>query len=401
MKTYALLWLALSIILCRPEAPTRFEGVYAIEASLGEVTVQGTLELLRVDGELRGRLTLMLGQPMYLAIQPDAPLAGASASFTVSSPGTGLRLAFDGDAVSGTLTLSGNREVSITGSRAASASVSEDLSTHFALAPFEPGHLSMKQTGEVFPTFTPDGRTLYFGRYERDFAYQTVMVSHYLDGRWTAPVAAPFSGTYRDRSPFVTPDGERLLLASMRPLPGDTAAQQVYNLWYMDLTASGAARALQPLAAVNSPANDYQPSVARDGTLYFTSQREGGLGGQDLYRSRRVDGAYTTPENLGKAVNSEQSEMSGYVSPDGEMLILSSAQPHTGHLGNDDLYVSFREEDGWSAPRNLGLGVNSFANEYGAAFSPDGRYLYFVSDRRPPADLYRVEVQSLPALSGR
>ena len=69
-----------------------------------------------------------------------------------------------------------------------------------------------------------------------------------------------------------------------------------------------------------------------------------------------------------------------------------------GLPGDHHFYVTFRTEDGWTELANLGPEVNSFANEYGATLSPDGEYLFFTSDRRPPADIYRVAVAEIAAM---
>src|SRR5688572_25645174 len=72
------------------------------------------------------------------------------------------------------------------------------------------------------PTFTPDGRTIYFMREStatrRHPLDYTIMQSTYADGRWSVPVIAPFAGRYLDIDPFLSRDGRQLLFGSRRPL---------------------------------------------------------------------------------------------------------------------------------------------------------------------------------------
>ena len=84
-------------------------------------------------------------------------------------------------------------------------------------------------------------------------------------------------------------------------------------------------------------ADDYYPTLTRSGTLVFSSNRPGGLGENDIYRARRVDGRWTTPENLGVPVNSASREYDPFIAPDESYLVFASERP--GGLGGADLYV--------------------------------------------------------------
>jgi Tol biopolymer transport system component len=141
-----------------------------------------------------------------------------------------------------------------------------------------------------------------------------------------------------------------------------------------------------------SPASDYYPTLTRAGTMYFSSNRPGGLGGNDVYRTRRLDGRWTTPENVGAPVNSSSREYDPFIAPDESYLIFTSERP--GGLGRADLYVSPRLPDGsWGTPVNLGPGVNTAGSEYTPMLSPDGRYLFFTSGGAGSDDIYWVDAR--------
>ena len=157
---------------------------------------------------------------------------------------------------------------------------------------------------------------------------------------------------------------------------------------------------------INSMANDLAASMSRDGrSLYFTSTRSGGFGGEDIWVSRRTskNDDWGSPVNLGPTINSFALERLRYLSPDGHLLLFQSNRG--GGLGGSDLWVSRRngvdDDFGWATPVNLGPMINSSADEIGVDFllGNDGRsdHIYFASDRPGglgSADFYTSEILS-------
>jgi hypothetical protein len=115
-----------------------------------------------------------------------------------------------------------------------------------------------------------------------------------------------------------------MLFASSRPLPDGTRGG--IRIWEVERTASGWAEP-RPLPPPVNPAGSHwsaDPSVADDGTLYFSADRDG-PGSIHIYRSRLIDGKYAEPEKLGPEINSEFNDYSPYVSPNGKILIFASS----------------------------------------------------------------------------
>ncbi|HEV2131982.1 MAG TPA: hypothetical protein VGR27_12795, partial [Longimicrobiaceae bacterium] len=140
---------------------------------------------------------------------------------------------------------------------------------------FAPGVVSTDQE-EYRITFTPDGRTAYFGRAARFFPVSrqaSIYVTHLVRGRWTTPQVAPFSGEYSDIDPFITPDGSQLFFSSIRPVDGQPRLDA--DIWMVERTRTGWSEPIHLGNVVNSPNDDLYPSVARDGTVYFGSSRPG------------------------------------------------------------------------------------------------------------------------------
>jgi hypothetical protein len=262
---------------------------------------------------------------------------------------------------------------------------------------FAPGVISSPQD-EWRITFTPDGRTAYFGRSAGFFPVTreaTIYESTWRDGAWSTPVPAPFSGAYSDIDPFVTADGQRLYFSSIRPVDGQERTDA--DVWVVERTGSGWGEPVN-IGAANGPADELYPSVAADGTLYVGSDRPGGLGGWDIYRARPgPDGGYGPAENVGAPVNSAVWEFNPTVLPGGNALVFASID-RPGGYGYGDLWASVRGRGGWTTPRNLGPTVNTAEDEYHPSFSPRlGRFYFVRHEYGPsvPGDIYTIPTLAL------
>jgi outer membrane protein OmpA-like peptidoglycan-associated protein len=125
-----------------------------------------------------------------------------------------------------------------------------------------------------------------------------------------------------------------------------------------------------------------QPSLSSDGrTLYFASNRAGGLGGIDIWKcAKDAKGNWGIPENLGPRINTDGNEKSPFFHSDGQTLYFSS-QGHLGY-GGYDIYLSKLSKDtGWVKPKNIGYPINSERDDLGFFVSTDGKYGYFASDK--------------------
>jgi dipeptidyl aminopeptidase/acylaminoacyl peptidase len=227
-------------------------------------------------------------------------------------------------------------------------------------------------------TFAPDGKTAYF---RKGIAWSNVGIivfSQLRNGRWTEPEVASFSGLYSDGAPSISPDGKRLFFSSLRPVDGKTAKTDL-DIWVVEKTAGGWSEPKNLGPPINTPSLEISPSVAADGTLYFDSNRAGGRGSLDIYRSRLVEGKYTEPENLGEAINSTNPDSNPCIDARGERLFFASNR--TGGAGAWDIYVSANRNGRWEAARNIGSAINTDSVERWPALSPDGRHLFFTSNR--------------------
>ncbi len=138
---------------------------------------------------------------------------------------------------------------------------------------------------------------------------------------------------------------------------------------------------VRPIAGVNTRRWESQPTIAPDGSfIIFSGDTSNGDDHKDLYISQRQsDGSFGPPHNMGATVNSSDREVSPFLAPDGRTLFFASDR--SGGYGGADFYITQQNARGeWSTPKNLGPLINSSANElffYGASRA----YCMFVSDR--------------------
>lgn len=130
----------------------------------------------------------------------------------------------------------------------------------------------------------------------------------------------------------------------------------------------------------DAQANDAHPALSPDGQyLYFASDREGGLGGMDIWRSSFSDGKWGEPANLGPKVNTAGNEVFPFVYDDGTVYFASDGWGGLGGL--DVFYVEQMETGGWADPINIGTPINSNKDDFSYTLNALGTEGYFTSAR--------------------
>ncbi|MBI4647434.1 MAG: PD40 domain-containing protein [Bacteroidia bacterium] len=133
---------------------------------------------------------------------------------------------------------------------------------------------------------------------------------------------------------------------------------------------------------VSTKAWESHPCFSSDGkTLYFASNRAGSRGEMDIWTSTlQSNGNWSEPVNIGDSINTKGFEMSPFIHPDNQTLYFAS-DGHIG-LGGMDIYYSRRTADGtWSSPVNLGYPINTWHDEKGLIVNARGVLAYFASNR--------------------
>jgi len=183
---------------------------------------------------------------------------------------------------------------------------------------------------EATPTFTPDGREMYFMQSDPRFERYRLVWSRCVNGAWSKPTPVPFAVPgVQEGDPGVTPDGKRLYFISMRHDPSG----EDFDIWHVERTSAGTWSEPRRLPEpVNSKNSELLPRADREGRLYFGSDRPGGFGQGDIYAATQdADGAWTV-RNVGPPVSTAAYEYEAEISHDGRTLIAVVDRGDRSHL---------------------------------------------------------------------
>lgn len=239
---------------------------------------------------------------------------------------------------------------------------------------------------EYWPSITADGQTLMFTRQERYSDYngrpgqEDFYISRFSDGKWQKAVNAgsPLNTPQNEGAQTLSSNGNYMYFTACER-PGGAGSCDIYFSSYSDGKWSIPVNLGSP---VNTAYWESTPSISSDGkTLYFSSNRPGGFGGKDLWRSTLSDdNKWSVPVNLGKTINTDGDEMSPFIHFDGKTLYFSSnGRPG---MGGFDIYFSKMLNDStWTVPQNLGYPINTVNDEMGLVIEAGGKKAYFSSKR--------------------
>ncbi len=261
--------------------------------------------------------------------------------------------------------------------------------------PFKPVNLGPEintADDEYMPTITADENTLIFTRKinnNEDF-YQSVKV----DGKWqTATYLSDQINTpqYNEGAQSLSQDGKVLFFTGCNRPDGLGRC----DIYISEKKGDDWGKPFNIGPPVNTSGWESQPSISADGrTLFFTSNRKGGYGGYDIWKSTLTDKGWSEPENLGPNINTAMDEQSPFIHPDDSTLYFcSNGWPG---LGGMDLFMSRLGKDGkWQKPVNLGYPINSNGDENGLSLTANGTYAFFASNKLNGAggfDIYTFEM---------
>lgn len=271
--------------------------------------------------------------------------------------------------------------------------------------PFNPVNLGAgvnTSDGEYYPSFTVDQQQLIFTRDVKDANafgghQEDFYISIIKDTVWQSakPVGQPLNSSLNEGAPSISADGRLLFFAACERQGGHGSC----DIYIAQRNHDGSwSRPVNIGPPINTSAWESQPSFSSDGkTLYFirgTYDNQRRMH-QDIYVSTfQKDMTWSKPEKLSDIINTSSSEESVFIHPDNSTLYFSS-DGHTG-MGGLDIFMSRKNEDGsWGSPVNLGYPINTHHDENSLVVSADGKSAYFASDReggKGSLDLYRFDL---------
>ena len=225
-------------------------------------------------------------------------------------------------------------------------------------------------------TISPNGDEIFYSVQQRDFSISTILRFYKKNNKWIGPEVASFSGVYKDLEAVFSPDGNRIYYVSDRPSTV-TDTTDDFDIWFVNKTADGWSAPVHAGFVINSPGNEFYPSVAKNGNIYFTAEL--GKGKEDIVMSEWKNGQFTAPVILPEAINSKNFEYNAFVDPD-EQFILFCAESRPDGLGRADIYMSKKDANGNWLPATH-LDINTKFQDYCPYVTPDKKILFFSSSR--------------------
>lgn len=200
-------------------------------------------------------------------------------------------------------------------------------------------------------------------------------------GKWTEPEVLSFSGKFNDLEPFLSWDNTRLYFVSNRPLKNSDSKTKDFDIWYCERNPAGFWGEPKNMGApINTTENEFYPSIAKNGNLYFTNDGKRSKGKDDIFVCKLTDGKYCSPVSVSDSINTEGYEFNAFVGSNENYMIFTGYNKPDG-IGSGDLYISYKNSDGtWAKAKNMGE-VNSKYMDYCPFVDEQNKRLYFTSKR--------------------
>lgn len=261
---------------------------------------------------------------------------------------------------------------------------------------YEPVNLGAKINSanrDYFPAITADNETLIFSR--NIAGNEDFFIAKKVNKEWTEPVSLSSNintSQFNEGAQSISPDGQYLFFTGCNR-PNGLGRCDLYvshkegNNWGQPFNLG---------APVNSMYWESQPAISPDGsTLYFVSNRPGGIGGYDIWKTLlNEEGEWSVPVNLGPEINTPYDENTPFLHADGKTLYFSS--DGWPGMGSKDIFMSRMDSAShWSKPLNMGYPINSFSEETGLIVSPDGTEAFFSSNLKDgygDMDIYQFKL---------
>ncbi len=252
--------------------------------------------------------------------------------------------------------------------------------------------LNAQENTMFFTAKKPDGLT--DNKDDQGDFYEHIYSSEKVDNNWTKAklIPSPINTIKSTSALYLSADGQYLLSSMVNndknhgPLGrGIFESYKNGNLW------------TDPQIFQNQVNSSYlETSACMDlnkNMVFFVSDRDGGLGGKDLWMIKKLDnGSWSLPQNLGEPINTEYDEESPYFHSDGKTLYFSS-KGHSSIGGLDIFKSELDKELNWSSPKNMGYPINTVNDDLSFVPSVTGNRAYFSSFRnggKGKSDIYEM-----------
>lgn len=252
---------------------------------------------------------------------------------------------------------------------------------------------------QYFPVLTADQQELIFtrrlgpgGNDDEDL----VISRRTQGGSWSMPtsISPNINTELNEGTCAISADGRKLIFTSCVGREGFGSCDLFESIRIGDVWSQPKNLGIN----VNTAEWESQPSLSADGrTLYFVSDRRGGLGRRDIWVSTLNDkGQWTKARNAGKPINTLYDEISPFIHVNNRTLYFAS-NGLTG-FGGYDIFFSERDtSSNWSTPVNMGSPINTHEDQFSLFITADGKKGYYSHEEPRPAGysvsfIYEIEI---------
>lgn len=264
-----------------------------------------------------------------------------------------------------------------------------------APVPFKPVNMGPSINSsyhDYFPGLTADEQTFIFTRLDLG-RNEEFYISHKINDQWELAqnMGTPVNTEGNEGTISLSADGQYIFYTACKREDGLGSC----DLYISKLDGNSWSVPRNLGAPVNTNAWETQPALTYDGkTVYFTSNRAGGFGKSDIWYTTFKNGKWSPPINLGPEINTTEDEQSPFIAKDDQTLYFVS-DGHPG-MGGLDIFISKKSKDGrWEKPKNMGYPINSDKSENSFVIASNGKDAFIAKegdDTYGGLDLYTFEL---------
>ena len=253
---------------------------------------------------------------------------------------------------------------------------------------FAPNVISKNYHEHSFPAFSPDLKEVYWTSFlDGNYTYkypERVLYMIMKEGKWSNPEYIPFAENMSSYELFYCYDGKKIFFTTdSEYISSEGESILKGDIFYVEKTSDGWSEAINAGENINTINHEGQATLTENMTMYYKGFLDGARNNYGLYRSKFQNGEFTKPELLPESISSGKGDWTPFIARDESYILFSSfSDERKERYGSGDIFVSFRRfDDTWTDAVNLGPTINEGYNERYPYVSPDGKYLFFLSDK--------------------
>ncbi len=222
---------------------------------------------------------------------------------------------------------------------------------------------------------------------------ENIFISYKNNGKWSEPKPLDIQTRSNIGTAGLSPDGRQMIIFI-------STGNNKGSLYTIDKVGDKWSNPSPLGNNINSGYLETTASITPDGkTIYFASNRRGGMGGMDLYKvEKQPNGSWGRAQNLGPEVNTADNEDAPFIHPNGKILFFTS--DGVGSMGGKDIFKTELVNGKWSKPENMGYPVNTVADDSYFTLTADGTKGFFSSDRPGGLGGQDIYAFDMPAQEG-